>query len=324
MTLRIGVLGASRIAEQAIVGPARDLGQRLVAVAARDPLRAAAFAEKYGVERVLDTYEEILGDPEVDAIYNPLANSLHGPWNIASVRAGKPVLAEKPYARNADEAREVAAASDAAGVPVVEAFHYRYHPVFLRLLELLTSGELGDLRRVEVRMLMPPPPAGDPRWSLPMGGGALMDLGCYGLHVMRTIGAAVGATPEITSARAEERDPRVDAVFEADLEIGDATGLSVNSMLADDFHFSMKLTGSRGEAMALNFIKPQEDDRVVLSTSSGEKVEHLGTRPSYTYQLEAFAAHVLDGAALPVDSADAVANMVLIDQAYAAAGLPPR
>ena len=94
--MRIGILGASRIAESAIVGPARELGYRLVAVAARDPLRARAFADKYGVERVLGSYQEVVSDPEVDMIYNPLANSLHAPWNLAAIAAGKPVLPEKP------------------------------------------------------------------------------------------------------------------------------------------------------------------------------------------------------------------------------------
>ena len=105
--LRIGILGAARIAEQAIVGPARATGDRLVAVAARDPERAKAFAERHGVERALGSYAEVLADPEVDVVYNPLANSLHGPWNLAAVRAGKHVLSEKPFASNAAEAREV-------------------------------------------------------------------------------------------------------------------------------------------------------------------------------------------------------------------------
>ena len=104
MSLRIGVLGASRIAEAAIIGPAHELGHRLVAVAARDPRRAQAFAEKYGVERALASYEDVINDPEVDVIYNPLANSLHAPWNLAAVAAGKPVLTEKPFACNRTEA----------------------------------------------------------------------------------------------------------------------------------------------------------------------------------------------------------------------------
>ena len=122
MTLRIGVLGASRIAEFAIVGPAHELGHRLVAVAARDPQRAQAFADKYGVQRVLDSYADVINDPEVDVVYNPLANSLHAPWNLAAVAAGKPVLTEKPFARNRTEATSVAEAADKAGVPVWKAF----------------------------------------------------------------------------------------------------------------------------------------------------------------------------------------------------------
>jgi predicted dehydrogenase len=324
MTLRIGVLGASRIAEQAIVGPAAELGHRLVAVAARDRGRAEIFAEKYGVERVLDSYDEVLADAEVDAVYNPLANSLHGTWNIAAVRAGKPVLAEKPYANNADEARAVAAESKAAGVPVVEAFHYRYHPVMGRLLELIESGELGELRHVDVTMEMPSPAPDDPRWSLAMAGGVLMDLGCYGLHVMRTIGKVIGAAPEVVSASAVERDPGVDERCDVDLRIGDVTARSAHSMVDDDFLFTISVQGSRAEALVHNFVKPQEDDRLTVRTATGERVERLGTRGSYTYQLEAFAAHLTDGTPLPVDDADAIENMVLIDAAYRAAGLNPR
>jgi len=143
VTLRIGVLGASRIAELAIVGPAHELGHRLVAVAARDPLRARGFAEKHGVERVLASYDEVINDPEVDAVYNPLANSLHAPWNLAAIAAGKPVLTEKPYARDRAEAERVAHAADAAGITVMEGFHYLFHPVTRRALELAADGTLG-------------------------------------------------------------------------------------------------------------------------------------------------------------------------------------
>ncbi|HEV3463343.1 MAG TPA: Gfo/Idh/MocA family oxidoreductase, partial [Actinomycetota bacterium] len=105
--LRIGVLGAARIAALAIVDPARTTGDRLVAVAARDRRRAEAFAASHGVERVLDTYADVVTDPEVEVVYNPLANGLHGPWNLAAIAAGKHVLTEKPSASNAEEAREV-------------------------------------------------------------------------------------------------------------------------------------------------------------------------------------------------------------------------
>jgi predicted dehydrogenase len=160
--LRIGVLGAARIAELAIVKPARATGTRLVAIAARDPQRAAAFAATQGVERVAASYPELLADPEVEAVYNPLPNALHGPWNLAAVKAGKHVLSEKPFAANATEATEVSDAGHRAGVVVADGFHYLYHPVMDRRRKLLASGELTA---VEANVFMPAPGADDPRWS---------------------------------------------------------------------------------------------------------------------------------------------------------------
>jgi len=219
VSLRIGVLGASRIAEQAIVGPAAELGHRLVAVAARSRSRAEEFAEKYGVERVLDGYQDVIDDAQVDVVYNPLANSLHAPWNLAAIAAGKPVLSEKPFARDASEARTVAEAAAAAGVSVLEGFHYFFHPVTQRAFELAADGTIGAITHVEVRMAMPPPGDDDPRWSLELAGGALMDLGCYGLHVMRSLGQlampGVEGHPSITRAHAEQRTPGVDARAES-------------------------------------------------------------------------------------------------------------
>ncbi len=320
MTLRIGVLGASRIAELAIVGPAQELGYPLVAVAARDRQRAQAFAEKHGVERVLASYDDVISDPEVDAIYNPLANALHAPWNLAAVAAGKPVLTEKPFARDRAEAQRVAAVADAAGVTVMEGFHYLFHPVTHRALELARDGTLGDLEHVEARMAMPAPEDDDPRWSLELAGGALMDLGCYGLHLMRRLGH-----PSIVRAHAEQRRPGVDAWCDVERAFpGGATGLSASSMVADDYTFTLRIVGTRGDVLVHNFIKPQDDDRLTINTPNGTRVERLGTRPSYTYQLEAFAAHVQHGAPLPLDTADAVENMAYVDAAYRAAGMSPR
>ena len=175
MTLRIGVLGASRIADLAIVGPAQQLGHRLVAVAARDRGRAELFAEKHGVERVLASYADVVADPEVNAIYNPLANSLHAPWNLAAIAEGKPVLTEKPFARNRSEAQQVAIAAKSAGVTVMEGFHYLFHPVTRRALELAEDGTIGEMHHVEVRMAMPAPESSRP--ALVTGDGGRGDDG---------------------------------------------------------------------------------------------------------------------------------------------------
>ncbi|MGK5693159.1 Gfo/Idh/MocA family protein [Streptomyces sp. URMC 128] len=325
--LRIGVLGAARITERSLIDPARATGHRLVAVAARDRARAEAFAAEHGVERVAGSYAELVADPEVDVVYNPLANGLHGPWNLAALAAGKHVLSEKPSASNAREAAEVREAAGKAGTVFMEAFHYLFHPVTRRLHELLDSGELGELRHVEAMVAIAAPPDTDPRWSLPLAGGALMDLGCYSLHALRMLAPWAGGAPRLAGARGAERAgaPGVDEWLDADLEFpGGATGSARCHMAYEGLDMSIRITGSRGEATAPNFVLPQMDDRIVVRTPEGERTERLGTRSSYTYQLEAFAACVRDGAALPLGADDAVTTMELIDDCYRAAGFEPR
>jgi predicted dehydrogenase len=202
----------------------------------------------------------------------------------------------------------------------MEGFHYLFHPLTRRALELAGDGTLGELVHVEVRMAMPAPQDGDPRWSLELAGGALMDLGCYGMHVMRRLGH-----PSVVRAHAEQRSPGVDAWCDVELAFpGGATGLSANSMVADDYMFTLRIVGAHGDLLAHNFIKPHDDDRLTINTPDGTTVERLGTRPSYTYQLEAFANHVQHGTPLPLDTADAVENMAYVDTAYRAAGMSPR
>ena len=325
--LRLGVLGAAGIAPRAIVAPAHETGARLVAVAARDRSRAEEFAAEHDVERVVDSYDDLLADPEIEAIYNPLPNGLHGPWNLKAIKAGKHVLSEKPSASNAEEAAEVRDAAAEAGVVFLEGFHYLFHPVTERLHDLLDSGELGDLTRVEVMMMTPPPPADDVRWSLPLAGGATMDLGCYGLHAHRMLAPWGGGEPTLVAARGGERagNPDVDEWLDADLEFPNgATGSARCNMSGGIVQMSMKIVGSRGVATAANFVLPHLDDRVLVSTPAGDRVEQLGTRPSYSYQLEAFAARLRDDTPLPIDADDAVASMELIDECYQAAGFQPR
>ena len=325
--LRIGVLGAARIAELAIVGPARTTGDRLVAVAARDRSRAEAFAARHGVERVLDSSRDVITDPVGEVVYNPLANALHGPWNLAAIGAGKHVLTEKPFASNAAEAREIRDAAAAAGVAVLEGFHYLHHPVTRRLHELLASGELGELRQVQVDMVIPAPADDDPRWSLELAGGALMDLGCYSLHAHRALAPWAGGPPQLVAARGGERAgrPGVDEWLTAELEFpGGATGIAHCSMAGEQRRMIYRIVGSRAEATAVNFVEPHLDDRVIVTTQAGKRVEEMGRRSSYTYQLEALSAHLRDGAPFPIDPSDSVHTMELIDDCYRAAGLDPR
>ncbi|HET9021841.1 MAG TPA: Gfo/Idh/MocA family oxidoreductase [Ornithinibacter sp.] len=327
--LRLGILGAARITDLALVKPSKVTGTRLVAVAAREPARATAFAQAHGVEKVHETYQDVIDDPDVEAVYNPLANSLHGPWNKAILAAGKHVLTEKPSASNAAEAAEVAEVAGGTDRQFFEGFHYLWHPLVARLHAILASGELGELRHVETVMDMPAPAASDPRWSLELAGGALMDLGCYSLHTMRLLAPVLGGEPTLVSARAGEREghPGVDEWLSAELEFPNGvTGSAGCTMAADHHRMSHRLVGTAGEAVITDFVNPHLDDRLVVTTEAGTRTEHLGTRSSYTYQLEAFTTAVRTGvpAPAPVDAAEAVRTMRLIDQCYEASGMQPR
>ncbi len=176
--LRIGILGAAKIAPAALIRPSRALTNvDVVAVAARDPERARVFATKHGIERVLPTYEALVEDPDVDAVYNPLPNGLHGRWTLAALAAGKHVLCEKPFTANAEEATVVSRAGDEAGVVVMEAFHYRHHPLAARMREVVEQGLIGEVRHIDAWLCFPLLSRKDIRYRLDLAGGAAMDSG---------------------------------------------------------------------------------------------------------------------------------------------------
>ena len=322
--LRIGVLGAARISELSIIGPAAATGTRLVAVAARDKARAEAFAHKHGIDRVHESYADVIADPEVEAIYNPLANSLHAPWNKAAILAGKHVLSEKPFASNMAEAAEVRDLAHGRSLVVFEGFHYLYHPLMQRLMSLLAGGELGALHRVESTMFMPAPSADDPRWSLDLAGGALMDLGCYALHAQRVLGDFAGGEPRLVDATGAERAGAfgVDEWTQAHLEFpSGATGRARCSMVSEDWDMSLRVVGSAGEALIPDVLYQRYDDRIIISSEAGARTEHCGEATSYASQFRAFISAVRVGAPYRTDADDAVATMSLIDTCYRAIGL---
>ncbi len=325
-TLRIGVLGAARIAPAALVKPARLVdGVEVVAVAARDRGRAEKFAQKHGIGRVFDSYDALVADPEIDAIYNPLPNGLHGVWTKAALAAGKHVLCEKPFTANADEARDVAAAADASGLVVMEAFHYRYHPVAQRMVDVVRGGEIGELRHVESSLCIPLPLPKDIRYRLDLAGGATMDTGCYAIHMNRLV---AGAEPEVISAQARLARPDVDRWMQAQLRYPDGvTGTMTTALWSSTpLKVSVRAVGSVGELRVFNPTGPQMGYRMTVrrgGTKRRIRVEGA-KKATYTYQLEAFVAAVRDGAPVLTPPADAIANMSVIDAVYRAAGLGVR
>ena len=323
-TLRIGILGAASIAPNALITPARHNTEvEVVAVAARDPRKARDYADKHGIPRITPGYAELLADPEIDAVYNPLPNGLHGRWTLAAIEAGKHVLCEKPFTANADEARTVAKAAGESGLVVMEAFHYRYHPVARRMREIVASDELGPIRHVEANFCFPLLKFSDIRYQFDLAGGAMMDAGCYALHWLRML---ADAEPEITSARARLHNVAVDRAITAELTFpSGATGILRCSMLSTQvLRMSAKAIGARGEMRVFNPLAPQMGHRISVKTADGRRVEKLTRRPTYAFQLDAFAGAVLRGEPLLTPLSDAIANMTAIDAIYRAAGLPLR
>jgi predicted dehydrogenase len=319
--LRIGVLGAARVVPAALIKPAAGVPDAVVAaIAARDPQRAHQFADQHGITTVHDTYQDLLDDPDLDAVYIPLPNALHAPWTMKAIESGKHVLCEKPLTSNAAEARLVAAAAAKAGLVVMEAFHYRYHPLAARMREICDSGELGAVRSVSVSVCIPLPKFNDIRYSYPLGGGALMDAGCYALHCLRLLG---DGTPEVVSARARRRSPEIDRAMSAELRFpGGATGRITTSIWSGRLlDIGARVVGEQGELKVLNFLAPQYYNRLSVQTPAFSRHEKVRGHSSYTYQLRAFADAVLRGGPVLTPPEDAVITMSLIDDVYRAAGM---
>ena len=323
-TLRIGILGAARIAPSAVVKPARNVGEAVIgAVAARDRSRADAFASKHGIPKVDDSYAALVADPDIDAIYNPLPNGLHAEWTIAALEAGKHVLCEKPFTANAKEAEAVAAVAARTGLVVMEAFHYRYHPLARRMREIVESGELGTIRRVETALCFPFPKFSDIRYQYDLAGGATMDVGTYTVHMARLLGCE---EPDVVSAEAKLRSPDIDRAMRAELTFPSGhTGRITCSMWSKwIIQTYARVIGDRGELHVINPTTPQLWHRMRVKTAGNTRTEKFARRPTYEYQLEAFCAAVLRGQPTLTPPADSIANMRVLDAIYIAAGMKPR
>jgi predicted dehydrogenase len=320
--LRIGVLGAARIAPMALVAPARRVpGAAVVAVAARDPERARQFAARHGVLRVHASYDALLADPEVDAVYNPLPNALHARWTIRALEAGKHVLCEKPFAVSVTEARAMADAAARAGRVLMEAFHYRYHPLFARMRTILASGEIGDVRHLEAHFCIPMVRPWDVRYSAELGGGALMDAGCYTVHLLRHL---AGAEPEVVAASARWTRGGVDRFLAADLRFADGRTARLTCSLFSRWllRASARVEGTAGRLLVLNPYAPQFFHRLRVVTPGAQRRERVAGASTYEYQLRAFVAAVRQGLPIPTDPVDAIANTRVIERIYHAAGRP--
>lgn len=324
LPLRIGILGAARIVPNALIHPAAKVpGVQVAAIAARDPDRARAFAKRHAIARVHLDYAALVTDPEIDAVYNPLPNSLHAEWTMHALAAGKHVLCEKPLASNAPEAQQMAEAAQTSGCVLMEAFHYRYHPLMARMLEIVSSGELGAVHHIEAHMASPLRRWNDIRYSYDLAGGATMDMGCYTIHLVRTL---AGAEPQVVSAQAKLRRPNVDRAMNADLRFADGRTARIVCSLWSSTVLSLqaRVQGERGDLHVINPFLPHLFHRLRLRVAGKTHSERVPGESTYTHQLRAFVDAIRTGAPILTDAQDAIANMRVIDAVYRAAGLTVR
>jgi predicted dehydrogenase len=269
------------------------------------------------------SYSDLLADPEIDAIYNPLPNSLHAEWTIRALRAGKHVLCEKPFASNAREAREMANAASETGKVLSEGFAYRYHPLTARIKEIMNGGELGRIKHIEARFCFLLPTPGNIRFRYELAGGALMDAGCYPVSLVRYL---MGAEPIVIDAQAKLLKPEVDSRMEANLHFPQNVKARVvcdmlSPRLFDSF---LHVQGEAGEISVINPYHPHWFHWLTVRTSKNPWRGRIRGDNVYTLQLRAFAGAIHSGVPLNTTAEDAVHTMRVIDAIYEKAGLRSR
>jgi predicted dehydrogenase len=322
--LRIGVLGAAAIVPMALTGPAKSVPEVMItAIAARSPERARAMAQKHGIGTVHETYDALLADPEIDAVYNPLPNSLHAEWTIKALKAGKHVLCEKPFCSNADEAVQMAAAAKETGLFLSEAFAYRYHPLAARMTHIIESGTLGKVKHIKAQFGFLLPDPGNIRYRFDLAGGAMMDAGCYPVSLTRYL---AGAEPEVVSAQSRTISPQVDYSTKADLAFADGRTARVECAMlsARLFRSQVEVQGDAGVMQVTNPYHPHWFHRLTLRTGGTTRHESVPAENVYVYQLRAFAAAIRGEGQLSTGPEDGVGNMRVIDAIYEKAGLSRR
>ncbi|QQA43513.1 Gfo/Idh/MocA family protein [Pelagovum pacificum] len=317
--LRIGLLGAANIAGRSIVQPcARSDAATLAAVAARRPGAAADYAAEHGIATAHDSYEALLEDDGVDAIYIALPPALHFDWTLKAFKAGKPVLVEKPIGMTEAEARQMVDTAKAAGLILMEAFHDRYHPAFLHLLSRLP--DLGKITGAEARFHVDVPwnPA-NIRFDPAMGGGCMMDLGCYPLHWLR---CALGAEPEVRQATAELTELGMDRRIEAELDFDGVPARMTADLIDPPFRATLTIMGENGTLTLDNPCLPH-NGHFLREEIAGAPVRQytVAGGTTYDYQLAAFVEAVRTGQRPLTGGADAFANMAALEAIYRKVGL---
>lgn len=314
--LRWGVLGCANIAiGQSIPGMQQSKRSVVTAIASRDEEKARGTAEKLGIQKAYGSYEALLADDTVDAVYIPLPNHLHKEWTLKAAAAGKHVLCEKPFAMNAAEAQEMVSACEQAGVVIAEAFMYRHHPRYAQTRELIAAGEVGERRGIHGTFTFNSASrTGNFRTEQEMGGGAMYDIGVYPISAARMI---LEAEPEAATVHAlfSNTHGGVDMMASGLLEFPKGVGLTFDCAMWAAFRNTLEILGAEGRIeMPSAFIcNPSEASSFFVTTGSGRREVVVSALNHFSQQADDFAAVALDGAPQAFKPGDAVQGMRALD-----------
>jgi predicted dehydrogenase len=320
--LRIGILSTARIARSFVQAVRASQQVTVQAVASRDAAKARSFATEFGIARAHGGYAELLADADLDAVYNPLPNTLHAEWSIRALRAGKHVLCEKPLAVNAGEARAMFAAAHDAGVHLVEGFPYLAQPQTLKLRELIAAGAIGQLRLIQASFGFTLTHPGDFRLDATLGGGALMDLGTYCVSLIRVLAGAAPQRVEATARWSGQGGGAggIDRTLAATLDFGNGLLGQVTCSFDACLHRQALIVGSGGTVQTtfLNHTSATAPGSLTLRIGTDAKAEdsvvQTATANGFLAQADSFAALVRGGpkhwlGATPQESIDIAATL---------------
>ena len=317
--IRWGVLSTANIG-RAAVNPAIQASSNgeLVAVASRDAERARSFAAEHGIPQSFGSYEALLERDDIDAVYIPLPNSLHREWAIQAAAAGKHVLCEKPLALDAAECGEMEAAARDNGVKLMEAFMYRFHPRTERVIELVRAGRIGELGAIRSAFTFRLRNSENIRLDPDLGGGALMDVGCYCVNVSRTI---MGEEPVAVQATANWTDRGVDEALSGMMRFADGAVAHFDCALTLERSESYEVAGTEGQLSVPAAFLPGVDDVDIHEARGrdGTRAERIPGADEYRRMVEHFADCVLNDRDPRYPASEAAANMRVIAALYASA-----
>jgi len=324
-TVRWGILSTADIAVNKVIpGMHRAANVQVLGIASRDAARARAVADELGIPRAYGSYEALLADPEIDAVYIPLPNHLHARWTLEAAARGKHVLCEKPLSTTAAEAQTMVDACRRAGVLLMEAFMYRLHPSWVAVRDLVAGGRIGRLRAVDSWFSYFNDDPANIRNIREAGGGALFDIGCYSVNLSRML---FGREPDgVQAVIAREQPSGVDVLTSGILRFGDDTATFTCSTRTEPDQ-RVDVYGDRGRiSIEIPFNIPPDRPTRISVVAGGDppvapaaEVLEFAPRDPYAVEVEQFSASVLGGLPVPVAPEDGVANLVVIEALFAAA-----